>query len=322
MSNGPTPQWIAALVVIVVCFGPVVVVVFKMGRSPPQSLPFLVAFIARQVVMPLVDIVLDWLTCISYWTEGQQLYGSIILASLVTGTIAVSAVSAYTSAKDYKNLSGVTESHYGTIGKGCIAGLLQFGQIFLGARAVRAWRHITDTPWRAKDAAPTTQAALEDFVELVADIKHSNQFEALYEGGPQLIFQAYFIVQSWDSLSGKLSRFELDGWLRILSPAFSAAGLTLAQLDYLCENSRFLNRQWQRDAPPVMLCVFADLTSHLAMRVFPLVALLHAHMWIGLGMAGAGAIWAALVTRKVARETYPGGGLLEQVGRWEVGSSK
>ena len=35
--------------------------------------------------------------------------------------------------------------------------------------------------------------------------------------------------------------------MRIISPIFSAFGLVLAQIDWLCEGDRFSHRVWERD---------------------------------------------------------------------------
>ena len=65
---------------------------------------------------------------------------------------------------------------------------------------------------------------------LVAEMKPSVQFEALYEGGPQLVIQAWFVVRDWKRLSVRLMEPQGDAWLRLLSPVWSAGGLALSQL--------------------------------------------------------------------------------------------
>lgn len=138
--------------------------------------------------------------------------------------------------------------------------------------------------------------AVADFVELVAHIKHSVHFQALYEGGPQLVIQLYLVVREWDTLSVQLAALEVDAWLRLFSPSFSATGLVMSQMDFLCENDRFTRRIWRRDAPPVMMAVMCELTAHLVLRVFPLVVLLDCHPYAGLGAAACWMFVACAVT--------------------------
>ena len=185
--------------------------------------------------------------------------------------------------------------------------LFQVGPIYLGAKAVRAWREITNSRLRLVSGTTTTQDALEDFVALVADVKHFIHFEALFEGGPQLVLQSILIIRDWDErqLSVKLSDLEVSAWVRVISPLISAGGLVFAQLDFLCENDRFIHRIWQRDHPAVMLAALVDLSGQLLMRVIPLVVLCNGVTplysifgWVTMSIgivAAFGVTWSVLV---------------------------
>ena len=41
-------------------------------------------------MLPTADVLFDWLACISYFVEGQIVYGSAILTVLVLGSLFVS----------------------------------------------------------------------------------------------------------------------------------------------------------------------------------------------------------------------------------------
>ena len=290
------------LVVVFVGF-PVSGLLIKMGKRPPQSIPYLVSLLIRRILVPLVDVAFDWIAVAAYWREGKFEQAGTILAFLILGTLSLTVVSAFSGsdAHAYPNLKTVQyQSGPRGIVCGCLAGLFQVGPIYLGGLAVRAWREVTDTCLRTPAGGRTSQAALEDYVALVAEVKHFIHFEALFEGGPQLILQTILIARDWDFLSCEAASLETEAWVRLpsrpprhhpattppphrpsspdlawprlssppprhhlppspiishqarlISPIFSALGLVLAQLDWLCEGDRFSHRVWQRDSPVV-----------------------------------------------------------------------
>ena len=301
------------LVVVFVGF-PVSGLLIKMGKRPPQSIPYLVSLLIRRILVPLVDVAFDWIAVAAYWREGKFEQAGTILAFLILGTLSLTVVSAFSGsdADAYKNLKTVQHQkgpvqYQKRVVCGCLAGLFQVGPIYLGGLAVRAWREVTDTCLRTPAGGRTSQAALEDYVALVAEVKHFIHFEALFEGGPQLILQTILIARDWDFLSCEAASLETEAWVRlpsqpprhhlhhhpattrpsspdlawprlasppprhrlattshhlpsspiishqvrIISPIFSAFGLVLAQLDWLCEGDRFSHRVWQRDQPVV-----------------------------------------------------------------------
>jgi len=177
----------------------------------------------------------------------------------------------------------------------------------LGRRAVLAWCEITDNPtWRSPaSTGETTQEAVEAFVELTANIKHSVQFQALYEGAPQLLIQLLFIVRDRDEFGPHLGNYELQAWLRLMSVCTSAVGLVLNQMDFLCENDRFLHRVWKRDAAPIMLCTLVDLMCALATSIVPLVLLLDHNVYTGVVALVLQVLAAAYATMKNGDHSDP-----------------
>ena len=299
---------VAAFVVLLtflLLFGaPMCLWVFKSGRAPPQSLPFLISLLLRRVVLPMTDLLLDWIVCLTFLASSkvdEHMAGVAVLTILVLGSIAVAIIGALSVQKEYEQLASLAKHHgVESMGVGCLAGFGQFGPIFLGVRACRAWCEITDNVhWRSTspDAPPVTQEAINAFVELTADIKHSVQFQALYEGGPQLVVQLLFLVRDRDYLGTQLSSYELAAWIRLLSVGVSTSGLVLTQMDWLCENDRFLHRVWKRDGAPVMLTTLLDCTAQLATSVVPLVMLLDHNVYAGIAVVVLQICWSAYVTR-------------------------
>ena len=290
---------------------PLVVWAFKAGRNPPQQFSFLVSLLLRRVLLPVIDVLLDWIVCFTFLASSKKdefFAGIVVLVVLIIGSIAVGVISALAVQKEYKYLKSL-EGKNGpdSMGRGCLAGILQGGPIFLGLRAVRAWREVTDHPkWRLPGTdSETTQEALDAFIELTANLKHSVQFQALYEGGPQLVIQLLFLVRDRDELSESLSDLEIASWMRILSTVTSSFTLILSQLDFLCENDRFLHRKWRRDAPPVVLCTLVDLMSQLAVCIVPLVLLLDHNAYAGGVAVMLQVIGAAYVTMRNGDHSDP-----------------
>ena len=207
------------LVVVFVVF-PVGGLLIKMGKRPPQSIPYLVSLLIRRILVPLVDVAFDWIAVAAYWREGKFEQAGTILAFLILGTLSLTVVSAFSGmdAHAYENLKTV-EAQRGPrgIACGCLAGLFQVGPIYLGGLAVRAWREVTDTCLRTPAGGRTSQEALEDYVALVAEVKHFIHFEALFEGGPQLILQTILIARDWDFLSCEAASLETEAWVRLPS---------------------------------------------------------------------------------------------------------
>jgi len=118
----------------------------------------------------------------------------------------------------------------------------------------------------------------------------------------QVVLQLYLIVREWDGNEGRvglatrIARLEWPGWVRIFSPSFSAAGLIMSQMDFLCENDRFVHETWRRDKPLVMGCTMWDLFGQLVLRVVPLCVLMAHHLPIGGAVCILGFIWAIGVT--------------------------
>ena len=278
---------------------------WKFNRAEPQSTRFVIALVGRRVLQPCLDIMLDISAMFSYFNEGDTTSGLIILAVLIMGSLSMSVMAAYTSTKKYKHLPRVPH-HAAHMGWGCLAGLAQVGPSFLGWRTVQAWRDITDHPrWRyskGPDDPGTTQAELEDFVSLVADMKNAVHFESLFEGGPQFALQTYLLVYDWENVTRRLLLLDSTAWLRIFSPAFSAAGLIMSQMDFLCENDRFCHHKWVRDKPLVMLCTMNDLLAQLVLRVIPLAVLLDHQSWVGVGSIVFGIVYAIAVTFQSQKE--------------------
>jgi hypothetical protein len=197
-SNVAQPKFIAAVCVL---FGVIPLVggaLLRAGKRPPQSLPYLISLLARRILLPLVDVAFDWVAVASYWSNGQIEEAVAILTFLIVGTLSLTMVSAFASTDDgeYQNLRSVKDEGPVGIACGCCAGIFQVGPLYLGGKAIRAWREVTDTRWRKEalygrdSRGPTTQPMLNDFVALVANVKHFIHFEALFEGGPQLVLQA------------------------------------------------------------------------------------------------------------------------------------
>ena len=275
---------------------------WKFNRADPQSTRFVIALIGRRVLQPLLDVMLDISAMISYASEGETTSALVIGLALVLGSLSMSIISAYTASKTYKALPQVPHSIQ-HMGIGCLAGVMQVGPAFLGWRTVQAWREITDHPrWRRDPGTVTTQAELEGFVQLVADMKNGVHFESLFEGGPQFALQTYLLVYQWESVGPKLGQYDLGAWLRIFSPMFSAAGLIMSQMDFLCENDRFCHQIWRRDKPVVMLCTMNDLLSQLVLRVIPLSVLLDHQLWMGLTAIVLGLLYAITVTFLAQKE--------------------
>ena len=207
------------LVVVFVGF-PVSGLLIKMGKRPPQSIPYLVSLLIRRILVPLVDVAFDWIAVAAYWREGKFEQAGTILAFLILGTLSLTVVSAFSGsdAHAYPNLKTVQyQSGPRGIVCGCLAGLFQVGPIYLGGLAVRAWREVTDTCLRTPAGGRTSQEALEDYVALVAEVKHFIHFEALFEGGPQLILQTILIARDWDFLSCEAASLETEAWVRLPS---------------------------------------------------------------------------------------------------------
>lgn len=143
----------------VFCGAPTARWLLKAGRAPPQSLRFVISLVVRRVMMPTFDLLLDWATMYSYFRTGETDAAMAILTSLLVGTVAVALVSAYTASKGFTNLkTAQKESSEVAVeaGWGCLAGLAQCGPIFLGARAVRAWREGECTAARTRAASRAT----------------------------------------------------------------------------------------------------------------------------------------------------------------------
>ncbi len=294
------------LLVFVFAFGmPFAFYMWKLGKQPPQSISYVISLAWRRVCLPEIDIYLDWFTCISYFAEGLMFEFSFILVNLLMGTLAVSlmAVAYVARNDDYKALPLLTERHghdlTAQMGWSCFAGLVSGGPIFLGSRVLEAWREITVVPkYRLPQSGPTTRLQVETFVKLVADMKHNVQFQAMYIGGPQLLIQFFFLVKKWDSLRFSLGHWSVVALIKIASPITSALGLIAMQVDFLCENDRFVQRIWRNDAALVMVLVLFDLGAQLIMRVVPLVLLLIHNVWAGSIAIVLGVLWAAIVTLK------------------------
>ena len=184
-----------------VCGGGLLV---RMGKRPPQSVPYLVSLLIRRIMLPLVDVAFDWIAVAAYWRDGYFEEAGAILAFLVLGTLSLMIVSAFSGsdAHAYPNLQTVKYQGPQGIACGCLAGLFQVGPLYLGGLAIRSWREVTDTRWRTPAGGRTSQAALNDYVALVAEVKHFIHFEALFEGGPQLILQTILIARNWEGPLG------------------------------------------------------------------------------------------------------------------------
>ena len=285
---------------------PLFLLAWKAGRESPQSKAFIFSVIVRRMLLPFIDVVLDWLTFASYWQAADYFEAGMVLGFLLLASFAMSLVACMHASTSYDHLESTGNkagwvSLQESVGGFC-AGLTQLSPLFFGRRAVNAWREITDDPrWRSTPAdARVSQEALDEFVMLVAEMKHSVQFEALYEGGPQLVIQAWFVVRDWKRLSVRLMEPQGDAWLRLLSPVWSAVGLALSQLDFLVENDRFHNKIFKRDNAVVMLLALFDLGGQLAMRVIPLAVLMDVYWQLGIGCFGFGILWAYAVTWWVA----------------------
>ena len=212
---------------------PLFLLAWKAGRESPQSKAFIFSVIVRRMLLPFIDVVLDWLTFASYWQAADYFEAGMVLGFLLLASFAMSLVACMHASTSYDHLESTGNkagwvSLQESVGGFC-AGLTQLSPLFFGRRAVNAWREITDDPrWRSTPAdARVSQEALDEFVMLVAEMKHSVQFEALYEGGPQLVIQAWFVVRDWKRLSVRLMEPQGDAWLRLLSPVWSAVGLAL-----------------------------------------------------------------------------------------------
>jgi len=304
-------KFIGFVVVLGLVAAPIALALLKAGKAPPQTIQYLVSLLVRRIMMPLVDVAFDWAAVAAYWKDGKRDEAGAILGILLLGTLALSLTSAFSAMghHEFEHLKTIKDQKHLGIGAGCLAGVFQVGPLFLGAKAVQAWREVTDSRWRLFAESTTTQAALEDFVCYVAEVKHFVHFEALFEGGPQLVLQSYLVISEWDSIKEKLDDLEVSAWVKLISPLVAAGGLIFAQLDFLCENDRFAHRVWQRDHPLVMLAALADLGGQLLMRAMPVVALLDgdesdgyelfghvsASVWICLGAAWAFGVtwWAA-----------------------------
>ena len=46
---------------------PLFLLAWKAGRESPQSKAFIFSVIVRRMLLPFIDVVLDWLTFASYW---------------------------------------------------------------------------------------------------------------------------------------------------------------------------------------------------------------------------------------------------------------
>ena len=225
-------RFVTTVCVVVFVGFPVSGVLIKMGKRPPQSVPYLVSLLIRRIMLPLVDVAFDWIAVAAYWREGKFEQAGAILAFLVLGTLSLMIVSAFSGsdAHAYPNLKTVQYQGPQGIACGCLAGLFQVGPIYLGGLAVRSWREVTDTRWRTPAGGRTSQAALEDYVALVAEVKHFIHFEALFEGGPQLILQTILIARDWDFLSCEASALETEAWVRPTSPHLASPRLTSPDL--------------------------------------------------------------------------------------------
>ena len=306
-----TSQFIGFVVVLGLVAAPIALALLKAGKAPPQSIQYLISLLVRRILMPLVDVVFDWAAVAAYWKDDKRNEAGAILAILLLGTLALSLTSAFSAMghHDFEHLKTIKNQKSKGIAFGCLAGVFQVGPLFLGAKAVQAWREVTDSRWRLFAESTTSQEALEDFVCYVAEVKHFVHFEALFEGGPQLVVQSYLVISDWDSIKPGLDNLEVSEWVKLISPLIAAGGLIFAQLDFLCENDRFAHRIWQRDHPLVMLAALVDLGGQLMMRAMPVVALLDgdesdgyklfghvsASVWICLGAAWAFGVtwWAA-----------------------------
>lgn len=275
---------------------------WKWGRAPPQSVRYLISLIGRRIVMPCIDVFLDFSSMISYFVvAGEVVQGFSIMAVLIVGTLAMTCLTMWAAQREFTYLK-TPGRPIDTLGWAALAGLFQYSPLFLGRRAIRAWREVTNHPkYRSTpEDHVTTQEALEEFVVLVADFKQCMQFESLWEGGPQIVIQIYLLVSfGWGDFPGdpkglgeELMTPTLSSWFRLFSPCFSAFSLMLSQLDFLCENDRFIHEEFKRDAAPVMGLVLLDITSQLAMRVVPLVVLLDRSPIAGGIMLGAATGWA------------------------------
>ena len=220
----PGSTFLTTVLVVVFVGFPVSGLLIKMGKRPPQSIPYLVSLLIRRILVPLVDVAFDWIAVAAYWREGKFEQAGTILAFLILGTLSLTVVSAFSGsdADAYKNLKTVQHQkgpvqYQKRVVCGCLAGLFQVGPIYLGGLAVRAWREVTDTCLRTPAGGRTSQAALEDYVALVAEVKHFIHFEALFEGGPQLILQTILIARDWDFLSCEAASLETEAWVRLPS---------------------------------------------------------------------------------------------------------
>ena len=216
----PGSTFLTTVLVVVFVGFPVSGLLIKMGKRPPQSIPYLVSLLIRRILVPLVDVAFDWIAVAAYWREGKFEQAGTILAFLILGTLSLTVVSAFSGsdAHAYPNLKTVQyQSGPRGIVCGCLAGLFQVGPIYLGGLAVRAWSEVTDTCLRTPAGGRTSQAALEDYVALVAEVKHFIHFEALFEGGPQLILQTILIARDWDFLSCEAASLETEAWVRLPS---------------------------------------------------------------------------------------------------------
>ena len=194
---------------------------FKAGRQSPQSVRYLISMVARRMIIPSIDVILDIYSCASYFAEGNHAAGAAILVFLVVGQFAIGTMCAYVATNEYKGLT--LERGSPIIVRGALAGFCNVGPLWLGWRAVGCWREITDSErWRKSSIAKTTQEQVESFIKMVADIKQCIQFESLYEGGPQLVVQLFLLVQGASELGAGLSCWQLKDVLRVLSPCFSA----------------------------------------------------------------------------------------------------
>ena len=282
---------------------------WKFNRQPPQSTRFVISLLGRRVLQPMLDVLLDVTAMSTYFREGDFNSGIAVGVVLLFGGIGMACVAAFTANKEYPHLS-VVHSH-NEMYRAFFAGIFHLGPPFLGYRCVRAWRDVTDHPtWRnPKAGSVTKREELDDFVRMVADMKTGMHFESLIEAGPQFVLQLTLIINGWDTVAGgekglgqRLSEYDLSAWTKVFSPMFSAIGLIMSQMDFLCENDRFVHSQWRRDKPLVMLPVIIDLTCQILLRVFPLCVLLDHHFPAGLAMVGAIMVYGIFMTEQSSRE--------------------
>ena len=78
---------------------------WKWGRAPPQSVRYLISLIGRRIVMPCIDVFLDFSSMISYFVvAGEVVQGFSIMAVLIVGTLAMTCLTMWAAQRELPKL--------------------------------------------------------------------------------------------------------------------------------------------------------------------------------------------------------------------------